>query len=112
SEVDAIIRNSAGQAARTRAAIRRPLGSAAQVFIAVVDVDGKPLGIWRTPDATIFSFDVSAQKARTALAFSRPDVAEFGVRIRSILGVTAGEPLALTTRAIGFLAQDFFPPGI
>jgi uncharacterized protein GlcG (DUF336 family) len=88
------------------------LGSAAQVFISVVDVDGSVLGIWRTPDATIFSFDVAAQKARTALAFSDPNNAEFGRRIRAILNLSTGQALSMTTRAIGFLSQDFFPPGI
>jgi uncharacterized protein GlcG (DUF336 family) len=113
AEVAQIIQQASDQAKKTRAAIRAPLGRAAQVFISVVDVvEGKVLGIWRTPDATLFSFDVSAQKARTALAFSDPSNPDFGGRIRGILGLTAGQPFAVTTRAIGFLAQDFFPPGI
>ena len=112
SEVRRCIQQAAAQAARTRAAIRRPLGAAAQVFISVVDVDGSVLGIWRTPDATIFSFDVSAQKARTALAFSDPNNGEFGQSIRTILGMSNTQTLAMTTRAVGFLSQDFFPPGI
>ncbi len=112
SEVRRIIDQAAGQAAKTRAAIRRPVGVAAQVFISVVDVDGSVLGIWRTPDATIFSYDVSAQKARTALAFSNPGKAGFGDVIRGILGLTSTQPLAMTTRAVGFLSQDFYPPGI
>lgn len=111
-EVKSIIDRAAAQAARTRAAIRRPLGAAAQVFISVVDTNGAILGIWRTPDATIFSFDVAAQKARTALAFSDPANGAFGNRIRTIMGLPAAQPLAMTTRAIGFLSQRFFPPGI
>jgi uncharacterized protein GlcG (DUF336 family) len=118
TEVDGIIKRAAAQAARTRAAIRRPVGASAQVFIAVVDLDGSVLGVWRTPDATIFSFDVAVQKARTALVFSNPENPnapnniEFSARIRSILGMSPAAPLAITTRAVGFLAQDFFPPGI
>ncbi len=112
AEVAKIIQQAADQAKKTRAAIRAPLGRAAQVFIAVVDLDGGVLGIWRTPDATLFSFDVAAQKARTALAFSDPSNASFGGRIRNILGLSADQPFAISTRAIGFLAQDFFPPGI
>jgi uncharacterized protein GlcG (DUF336 family) len=112
ADVQGIIQQAAAQAARTRAAIRRPVGVAAQVFISVVDVDGKVLGIWRTPDATIFSYDVSAQKARTALAFSDPNNVEFGRRIRSILGIAPNAEISMTTRAVGFLAQDFYPPGI
>jgi uncharacterized protein GlcG (DUF336 family) len=99
------------KAAKTRAAIRLPLGSAAQVFLSVVDLDGSVLGIWRTPDATLFSFDVSVQKARTALVFSAPGN-PLGTRARDLLGLAAGDPLAMSTRAVGFLSQDFYPPGI
>ncbi|HXG01087.1 MAG TPA: heme-binding protein [Bacteroidota bacterium] len=118
AEVRTIIAQAAAQAAKTRAAIRRPVGVAAQVFIGVVDVDGSVLGVWRTPDATIFSFDVCVQKARTALVFSNPNNpiaqnnTEFSHRLRSILGLQVTAPLAVTTRAVGFLAQEFFPPGI
>ncbi len=118
AEVQSIVVQAKTQAERTRAAIRRPVGAASQVFISVVDVDGSVLGIWRTPDATIFSYDVCVQKARTALVFSNPNNpnpqnnTEFSQRIRTILGLSSNSPLAITTRAIGFLAQDFFPPGI
>ena len=112
ADVEKIIQQSAAQAAITRAAIRRPVGAAAQVFISVVDIDGRILGIWRTPDATIFSFDVSAQKARTALAFSNPANDEFGKRIRRILQIDSTASLSMTTRAVGFLSQSFYPPGI
>jgi uncharacterized protein GlcG (DUF336 family) len=112
ADVERIIRQAAAQAAKTRAAIRRPVGVPAQVFISVVDLSGSVLGIWRTPDATIFSYDVSAQKARTALAFSDPNNMEFGRRIRSLLGIAPTAALSMTTRAVGFLAQDFYPPGI
>ncbi|MBL0176880.1 MAG: heme-binding protein [Ignavibacteria bacterium] len=111
--MQAILRNASEQADRTRAAIRRPLGVPARVFIAVVDRDGRTvLGVWRTREATLFSFDVAVQKARTALAFSDPDNVEFGQRIRTILGLPSLSVLAMTTRAVGFLAQDAYPPGI
>ncbi len=112
ADVERIIQQAAAQAAITRAAIRRPVGTAAQVFISVVDINGSILGIWRTPDATIFSFDVSAQKARTALAFSNPLNDEFGKRIRRILQIDTTASLAMTTRVVGFLSQRFYPPGI
>lgn len=111
ADVQQIIGQAVTQANKTRAAIRRPLGSPARVFISVVDTNGTVLGIWRTPDATLFSFDVSAQKARTSLAFSSPDH-PLGMRIRNILGVPSGQGLAVSCRAVGFLSQDFFPPGI
>ena len=55
---------------RTRAQIRQPLDSRAQVSISVVDTRGVMLGIVRAPDAPIFGIDVSLQKARTAGFFS------------------------------------------
>ena len=111
AEVQQIIDQAVAQANRTRAAIRRPLGSPARVFITVADVDGTILGIWRTDDATLFSFDVSAQKARTAVAYSDP-AQPLGIGIRSTLGLPAGGNISFTCRAIGFLSQDFYPPGI
>jgi uncharacterized protein GlcG (DUF336 family) len=112
ADVTTIIMQARNQANQTRAAIRRPIGSPARVFISVVDIDGSILGIYRTFDATIFSFDVSVQKARTALAFSDPANTAFGDSIRIILDVSSDQPLAISTRAVGFLSQDFFPPGI
>lgn len=98
-EVRAIIDRASARARTTRAGIRLPVGSAAQVWIAVVGnpaADGVPapiLGIARTPGATFFSFDVALQKARTALFFSSAKMAQ-------------------STRTIGFLAQDNYPPGL
>jgi len=92
-DVDAMLNAAAARSDRVRAAIRRPLGSAMRCFVAVVDTDGVVLGCIRTPDATLFSFDVAIQKARTAAFFSSDGV-------------------AFTTRGVGFLSQGFFPPGI
>ena len=93
ADITAMFDAAVARSVLVRAAIRRPLGTAMRCFIAVVDLDGNVLGCIRTPDATLFSFDVAIQKARTAAFFS----ADTG---------------AFTTRGIGFLAQAFFPPGI
>jgi uncharacterized protein GlcG (DUF336 family) len=111
SEVQRIIDQAVAQAAKTRAAVRRPLGVPAQVFISVVDMDGTILAIWLTPDALFDALDVTPQKARTSLAFSDPNQ-PFGKRIREILGLASNAGLAMSTRAIGFLGQRFYPPGI
>lgn len=111
AEVRQIINQAVSRAQNTRAAIRRPIGMPAQVFIAVTDIDGTILGIYRTPDATIFSYDVCAQKARTVVAFSNPSD-PLGAQLRSILGQPANQPIAVTTRTIGFLSQRYYPPGI
>ena len=110
-EVASIIETAAARSANTRAQIRRPASSPARMWIAVVDVAGKVLGHWRDSDATVFGMDVSVQKARTALAFSDP-LTDFGAQIRNLLQVDLIQPLAVTTRAIGYLAQDWYPPGI
>ena len=98
-DVRRIITAAALRARRTRAAIRLPLGTSAKVFITVVGNPhkaGEPppiLGIFRTGEATMFSWDVSAQKARTAVFFSNSQLAQ-------------------SCRTVGFLSQSFFPPGL
>ncbi len=98
-DVTMILSQASARAAFTRAGIRLPRGKASQNFITVVNAPQLPtkapeiLGTIRTPDATIFSWDVSAQKARTAVFFSN-------------------DTRAFSTRTVGFLAQQFYPPGI
>jgi uncharacterized protein GlcG (DUF336 family) len=93
ADVAAVLDAAAARSDRLRAAIRNPIGVPARVFVSVVDRDGVVLGCIRTPEATLFSFDVSIQKARTAAFFS-------------------SDAAAITTRALGFLAQGLFPPGL
>ncbi len=111
TEVRQIIAQAVAKANVTRAAIRRPLNSPARVFVSVVDIDGSVLGVWRTPDATLFSYDVAVQKARTVIAFSEP-TNPMGIQLRQVIGLSATQSIAMTTRAVGFLSQRFFPPGI
>jgi len=75
AEVQTILGNAAATANITRAGIRQPLGSNARVNMAVVDTDGKVLGIFRQLDAPVFGLDVSVQKARTANFLARADAA-------------------------------------
>ncbi len=105
-EVEAIVTRAVAKARRTRAAIRLPMSSYARMVIAVGDVDGSILALYRMPDATVFSIDVAVAKARNVVYFSSDDPA-----VRNDLpGVPAGT--AVTNRTIGFGAQPFFPPGI
>ena len=101
TEVRSILGAAAARARQTRAAIRLPAGRPAQVFISVVNNPGSPgvaptvLGTFRTPDATLFSWDVSVQKARTVIYYINAD------------------PLrAVSSRTVGYLSQKHFPPGI
>ena len=119
ADVTRIIGQAAVQANVTRAAIRLPIGTQARVTISVVDTSGVILGMFRTIDAPIFGFDVSAQKARTATFFS--DSAAAGDLTAAGLGsyaaAAAADGLALdgsvafSVRAVGFLSQPIFPPG-
>ena len=54
AEVETMLTQAVQQAYRTRAAIRQPRGSFAQVNITVVDENGRVLGYFSTPDAPFF----------------------------------------------------------
>jgi uncharacterized protein GlcG (DUF336 family) len=120
ADVQRIIAQAAQQADITRAAIRQPLGSAARVSITVVDVSGNVLGIFRTTDAPVFGFDVSAQKARTAAFYSNRNAATLlrGAGFGSYVDRAAADGLlldgavAFSDRAGGFLSRPFYPDGL
>lgn len=120
SEVQRILVQAAKQAIITRAAIRLPLGSAAEVNTAVVDLDGTVLGFFSTSDAPMFGFDVSVQKARTAAFFSKAsagtDLRRAGfsgfVDAAAREGIRLDGAVAFSNRALGFLSRPFFPDGI
>jgi uncharacterized protein GlcG (DUF336 family) len=120
SDVTTIILQAAIQADITRAAIRQPLGSPARVSITVVDSEGRVLGIFRTTDAPVFGFDVSAQKARTAALFSRVNAGALlrGAGVGSYVdranadGIRLDGSTAFSDRAVGFLHRPFYPDGI
>jgi uncharacterized protein GlcG (DUF336 family) len=106
AEVRSILGHAAHETCITRAGIRLPIGVPMKAFITVVnnpDADGVPpmvLGTFRTGEATLFSWDVAVQKARTVIYYSRHDFLNFGVRV------------AMSVRCVGFLAQCNYPPGI
>jgi uncharacterized protein GlcG (DUF336 family) len=119
-DVIRLLTQAAKQASITRAAIRQPENSPAQVNITVCDADGKILGIFSTIDAPQFGFDVSAQKARTAAFYSNAATA---TRLRQAGlskyvdaaasdGLRLDGSVALTDRAGGFLSRPFYPDGI
>jgi len=120
AEVGTIIAHAAQQSNITRAAIRQPLGSNARVSIAVVDVNGTVLGLFRLSDAPVFGFDVSVQKARTAAFYSGANAGTLlrGAGLGSFVdranadGLQLNGTVAFTDRAGGFLHRPFFPDGI
>ena len=120
AEVQSILGQAAATANVTRAAIRQPIGSNARVTIAVTDVDGRVLGVFRQSDAPVFGFDVSVQKARTAAFFARSDAANqlrangFGSYVdRAVAdGLPLNGAIAFSERGLGFLHRPFLPDGI
>jgi uncharacterized protein GlcG (DUF336 family) len=105
SEVTQILGNAEATANLTRAAIRLPLGSRTRMAIAVADLDGTILGLRRMADATVFSVDVAASKARNMVYFNSPTRT-----VGDLNDVPMGT--AVTNRTISFGGQPLFPPGI
>ncbi len=120
AEVTNILGLAADMANRTRAGIRQPIGSNARVNMSVVDTNGNVLGIFRQSDAPVFGLDVSVQKARTALYFSRSDagtrltLAGFGPYVTRAAadGIPLNGNIAFSARGFGFLHRPFLPDGI
>ena len=104
ADVDGIINNAIATANQTRAVIRLPEGSTTRMTIAVADLDGSLLGLYRMADSTFFSIDVAVAKARNVVYFSGPHGAA------DLPGVPANT--AITNRTLGFGSQPLFPPGI
>ena len=105
ADVSQIINNAVTTANQTRALIRLPIGSRTRMAIAVADLDGTILGLYRMADGTVFSVDVAATKARNMVYFSSASRTAADLN-----GVPMGT--AVTNRTIGFGAQPLFPPGI
>jgi len=131
SEAQQLMTSALNIAMETRAAIRNPLGSFAQVNVTIVDLDGNVLAQARTPDAPVFGADVSRQKARTAVFFSSPDAAStinaITIPASTVTGTFADyitrsqalvEPtvfangIAWSEVAIGEISRPFYPDGI
>jgi uncharacterized protein GlcG (DUF336 family) len=139
-ESRALLTSALTLANRSRAQIRRPLGTAARVNIALVDSNGVVLGAVSSRDAPVFGLDVSLQKARAAAFFAtagaaaaltaQPDavyldggltvlrsvpIGDYVTALRAFLGL----PLALSdgvvaysARSIGNLARVNYPDGV
>ena len=103
AQVQQIVQNTVATGNQTRAAIRLPVGARARFVIAVADLDGSLLALYRMPDATVFSIDVAVAKSRNVIWFSGPGYVD-------LPGVAQGT--AITNRTIDFAAQPLYPNGI
>jgi uncharacterized protein GlcG (DUF336 family) len=125
AETSALLNEAFRVMSGTRAQIRRPLDSRAQVTISIVDTTGTLLGLVRSPDAPLFGVDVSVQKARTAALFSHtqagasllasadPEVRAFQAAAQAFFNNSAAftGATAFTARAIGNISRPYFPDG-
>jgi len=112
-DVSTIISQAIATASITRAVIRLPDGMRTKMTIAVADLNGNLLALYRMHDGTIFSTDVAVAKSRNVIWFSSPaNVISPGSPAGAIdlPGVLPGT--AVTNRTISFGAQPLFPPGI
>ena len=104
AQVQQIVQQAVATGNLTRAAIRLPVGSRARFVIAVADLDGSLLALYRMPDATVFSVDVAVAKSRNVIYFSGSGATA------DLPGVPPGT--AVTNRTLGFAGQPLYPSGI
>lgn len=105
-EVTQIIQRGILQAERTRAAIRLPLSSPTRMVLAVADRNGEVVGLYRMPDATIFSEDVAVAKARNVNYYADSAKLNAADQVPSI-----APGVAFTNRTFRYLALPRFPSG-
>jgi uncharacterized protein GlcG (DUF336 family) len=116
AEVASIIDKGIKQADLTRAAIRldsnfRP-GARSKMVFAVSDSSGEVLGLYRMPDATVFSIDVAVAKARNTSYYASSSLVNAD-RIDQDNNGVFDLPIgtALTNRTFRFMALPRFPSG-
>ena len=107
AQVTQIINNAVAEAQLVRAAVRLPISSRTRMVMAVTDRGGEVLGLFRMPDATVFSIDVAVAKARNTAYYA--DATQLQ-NIDQVPGVPAGT--AFTNRTFRFLSEPRFPDGI
>jgi uncharacterized protein GlcG (DUF336 family) len=106
ADVTAIIQAGVIQANATRAAIRLPLDSRTRMVFAVTDRAGNVVGLFRMPDATVFSIDVAVAKARNVAYYADP------AQLQPIDNPGVPPGTAFTNRTFRYLAEPRFPEGI
>jgi len=112
AEAQGLMTSTLNIAYETRAAIRIPTNAFAQITVSIVDLDGNILAQARTPDAPIFGADVSRQKARSAVFFSRTDAAAKINAITAAASTVPGTFADYITRSQSFIEPTVFADGI
>jgi uncharacterized protein GlcG (DUF336 family) len=107
AQVMQIIQDAVTQAEETRAAIRLPLDTPTAMNITVTSDTGEILGMFRMPDTTVFSIDVSVAKARNVYYQDNPAILQPEDAIPQVPAGTAS-----TARTYKYLASPYYPMGI
>ena len=85
----------------------QPFNRSTKMVLAVSDLAGNVVGLYREPDATIFSIDVAVSKSRNVEYYNNPAQLQ---PIDQLPNVLPG--IALTARSFRYLALPRFPEGI
>lgn len=124
AEVTQIIEQGIEAADKVRAAIRLKVkgggdttpGARTRMVFAVADGDGNVLGLYRMPDATVFSIDVAVAKARNmayyADAAQLQDIDRVDDNHDGIPDANVPAGAALSNRTFRFLAEPRYPQGV
>jgi uncharacterized protein GlcG (DUF336 family) len=107
AQVIQIVNQGLSRSINTRAAIRLPIDRHTRMVYAVADTQGNIVGLYREPDATIFSIDVAVAKARNIAYYNNAQQLQ---AIDKLPTVPAGT--AITSRTIRYLADPRFPEGV
>ena len=107
ADVTQIIMQGVAEAELVRAQIRLPIGVRTKMVFAVADSEGNVLGLFRMPDATMFSLDIAVAKARNLAYYDDPSQL---LTVDQVPGLPPG--VAFTGRTFRFLAQPRYPEGM
>lgn len=117
AEVTRIINQGIDEANLVRAAIRLrepDSNKRTKMVFSVTDTAGNVLGLYRMPDATVFSIDVAVSKARNVAYYADPAALVAADRIDVDQDGTFDSPLgvAFSNRTFRFLAEPRYPSGV
>jgi len=115
AQVTQIVNQGIAQANVTRAAIRPifPNQHFTKMVFSVTDSTGEVLGLYRMPDATVFSIDVAVAKARNVAYYDDAAKLQEFDRVVDQLGQPQTVPrgTAFTNRTFRFFAAPRYPTG-
>jgi uncharacterized protein GlcG (DUF336 family) len=107
ADVQLIIHQGIATANQTRAQIRLPSNMTTRMVFAVTDTSGNVLGLYRMPDATVFSIGVAVAKARNDAYYNDPAQLQASDQLP---GLPKG--VAMTSRDYRYLASPRYPVAV